>query len=163
MFFSKSNVHYMNNIICRYSSQFNPDLAKQNKLDPKRKYWLEWLKINIAWWIPLFGLNDCGTVANKHPNKFAASVVFALTLKWEISAAHTSSQTTHGFGACWCCCRWNRTFDVNISANFRSLHFVLNFSSIWGCLDLPSIVDCSSAHDYLWPWYLSLLTFFPLT
>jgi len=25
----------------RYSSQFNPDLAKQNKLDPKRKYWLE--------------------------------------------------------------------------------------------------------------------------
>merc|ERR1712156_826599 len=23
----------------RYSSQFNPDLAKQNKLDPKRKYW----------------------------------------------------------------------------------------------------------------------------
>ena len=41
LFLSKSNVHYMNNIICRYSSQFNPDLAKQNKLDPKRKYWLE--------------------------------------------------------------------------------------------------------------------------
>jgi len=25
----------------KYSSQFNPDIAKQNKLDPKRKYWLE--------------------------------------------------------------------------------------------------------------------------
>jgi len=25
----------------KYSSQFNPALAKQNKLDPKRKYWLE--------------------------------------------------------------------------------------------------------------------------
>ena len=25
----------------KYSSQFNPDLARQNKLDPKKKYWLE--------------------------------------------------------------------------------------------------------------------------
>ena len=25
----------------RYSSQFNPDIARQNKLDPKKKYWLE--------------------------------------------------------------------------------------------------------------------------
>ena len=25
----------------KYSSQFNPELARQNKLDPKKKYWLE--------------------------------------------------------------------------------------------------------------------------
>ena len=25
----------------KYSSQFNPEIARQNKLDPKRKYWLE--------------------------------------------------------------------------------------------------------------------------
>ena len=24
-----------------YNSQFNPEVARQNKLDPKKKYWLE--------------------------------------------------------------------------------------------------------------------------
>lgn len=38
---NKLNVNDVNIILYRYSSQFNPDLAKQNKLDPKRKYWLE--------------------------------------------------------------------------------------------------------------------------
>ena len=41
VFANKLNVNGINIILCRYSSQFNPDLAKQNKLDPKRKYWLE--------------------------------------------------------------------------------------------------------------------------
>jgi hypothetical protein len=25
----------------KYHSQFNPEIAKQNKLDPNKKYWLE--------------------------------------------------------------------------------------------------------------------------
>lgn len=25
-----------------YNSQFNPTIARQNKLDPKEKYWLHW-------------------------------------------------------------------------------------------------------------------------
>ena len=32
----------------KYSSQFNPQIARQNKLDPKKKYWLEVFKTTLV-------------------------------------------------------------------------------------------------------------------
>ena len=37
----KSKEEQMRSKAPKYSSQFNPEIARQNKLDPKRKYWLE--------------------------------------------------------------------------------------------------------------------------